>query len=83
MWRDQAYLLDMLTAARDARDFAAGLTRDGYEASRSQYAVSHALQIIGSAQCEGARARAGVFVTDKSQRLHVLIAREHKRLGWT
>jgi hypothetical protein len=30
MWRDQAYLLDMLTAARDARDFAAGLTRDGY-----------------------------------------------------
>ncbi len=42
MWRDQAYLLDMLTAARDARDFAAGLTRDGYEASRlAQYAVSH------------------------------------------
>jgi len=38
----------MLTAARDARDFAAGLTRDGYEASRlAQYAVAHALQIIG------------------------------------
>ena len=50
MWRDQAYLLDMLTAARDARDFAAGLTRDGYEASRlAQYAVAHALQIIGEA----------------------------------
>ena len=50
MWRDQAYLLDMLTAARDARDFAAGLTRDEYEASRlAQYAVSHALQIIGEA----------------------------------
>ena len=50
MWRDQAYLLDMLTAARDARDFTAGLTRDGYEASRlAQYAVSHALQIIGEA----------------------------------
>ena len=50
MWRDHAYLLDMLTAARDARDFAAGLTRDGYEASRlAQYAVSHALQIIGEA----------------------------------
>ena len=50
MRRDQAYLLDMLTAARDARDFAAGLTRDEYEASRlAQYAVSHALQIIGEA----------------------------------
>ena len=50
MWRDQAYLLDMLTAARDARDFAAGLTRDGYEASRlAQYAAAHALQIIGEA----------------------------------
>ena len=50
MWRDQAYLLDMLTAARDALDFAAGLTRDEYEASRlAQYAVSHALQIIGEA----------------------------------
>jgi uncharacterized protein with HEPN domain len=50
MWRDQAYLLDMPTAARDARDFAAGLTRDEYEASRlAQYAVSHALQIIGEA----------------------------------
>ena len=48
MWRDQAYLLDMLTAARDARDFAAGLTRDEYKALRlAQYAVSHALQIIG------------------------------------
>src|SRR5258708_2546192 len=46
VWRDQAYLLDMLTAVRDARDFAAGLTRDGYEASQlAQYAVSHALQI--------------------------------------
>jgi uncharacterized protein with HEPN domain len=48
MWRDQAYLLDMLTAARDARDFAVGLTREGYVASRlAQYTVSHALQIIG------------------------------------
>jgi uncharacterized protein with HEPN domain len=36
----------MLTAVRDARDFAAGLTRDGYDASRlAQYAVSQALQI--------------------------------------
>jgi uncharacterized protein with HEPN domain len=50
MWRDQAYLLDMLTAARGARDFDAGLTRDEYEASRlAQYAVAHALQIIGEA----------------------------------
>jgi uncharacterized protein with HEPN domain len=40
----------MLTAARDARDFAPGLTRDEYEASRlAQYAVSHALQIVGEA----------------------------------
>jgi len=38
----------MLTAARDARHFAADLTRDEYEASRlAQYRVSHALQIIG------------------------------------
>jgi uncharacterized protein with HEPN domain len=50
MWRDQAYLLDMLTAAGDARDFAVGLTRDEYEPSRlAHYAAAHALQIIGEA----------------------------------
>ncbi len=54
MWRDQAYLLDMLTAARDARDFAAGMTRDGYDVSRlAHYAVAHALQIIGEAAARG------------------------------
>jgi uncharacterized protein with HEPN domain len=48
MWRDEAYLLDMLTAARDACGFASGRSRADFEASRmTQYAVAHALQIIG------------------------------------
>jgi uncharacterized protein with HEPN domain len=50
MWRDEAYLLDMLQSARDARAFTAELTRSDFEHSRiAQYALAHALQIIGEA----------------------------------
>jgi uncharacterized protein with HEPN domain len=50
MWRDEAYLLDMLQAAQDARSFTSGLTRSDFDKSRiAQYAVAHALQIIGEA----------------------------------
>src|SRR5579859_3511452 len=50
MWRDEAYLLDMLQAARDAVAFTTGLTRSEFEGSRiAQYAVAHALQIVGEA----------------------------------
>jgi uncharacterized protein with HEPN domain len=50
MWRDEAYLLDMLQAAKDAAAFTSGLTRSDFDASRiAQYAVAHALQIIGEA----------------------------------
>jgi uncharacterized protein with HEPN domain len=50
MWRDEAYLVDMLQAARDARGFTAGLTRSDFEQSRiAQYAAAHALQIVGEA----------------------------------
>jgi len=50
MRRDEAYLLDMLVAARDARKFASDLSRDRFEEARiEQYAIAHALQIIGEA----------------------------------
>jgi uncharacterized protein with HEPN domain len=50
MWRDEGYLLDMLQAAMDAREFTSGLTRSDFEHSRvAQYAVAHALQIVGEA----------------------------------
>jgi uncharacterized protein with HEPN domain len=50
MWRDDAYLLDMLTAARDACAFASRRSRADFDASRmTQYAVAHALQTIGEA----------------------------------
>jgi uncharacterized protein with HEPN domain len=50
MSRDDAYLLDMLLAARDAQAFVADLTRMAYDRDRrAQYAVAHALQVIGEA----------------------------------
>jgi uncharacterized protein with HEPN domain len=50
MWRDDAFLLDMLQAARDAVAFTTGLARSDFEESRiAQYAVAHALQIVGEA----------------------------------
>jgi len=50
MRRDEAYLLDMLIAARDAVTFISGLTREQFESSRlHQLAVMKALETIGEA----------------------------------
>ncbi len=48
--RDEAYLLGMLLAARDARAFVAGLDEVAFKASRlHQNAVIRSLEIIGEA----------------------------------
>lgn len=48
--RDAALLLDMLLAARDARDFVAGMDEAAFLASRlHQNAVIRALEVIGEA----------------------------------
>lgn len=50
MWRDEAYLLDMLIAAREARDFSEALTWETFEnSSLHQYAIAKALENIGEA----------------------------------
>jgi uncharacterized protein with HEPN domain len=50
MWRDEKYLLDMLLAARDARQFTVCLTREAFEQSRlHQRAIVNALQTTGEA----------------------------------
>lgn len=47
---DAAYLLDILIAARDARDFVSGLTWKQFEASRlHQNAIIKTIEIIGEA----------------------------------
>jgi uncharacterized protein with HEPN domain len=48
MWRDDAYLLDILIAARRAKEFVAGLTwEDFQQSSLHQNAVMRMLEIIG------------------------------------
>lgn len=50
MWRDEAYLLDMLIAAREAVAFSADLTWEAFErSSLHQYAIAKALENIGEA----------------------------------
>jgi len=50
MRRDEAYLLDMLLAARDALSFLHGLSPEQFAASRiHQQAVTKALETIGEA----------------------------------
>ena len=50
MRRDDAYLLDMLIAARDAVSFVRDLSRQQFVSSRiHQQAVTKALEIIGEA----------------------------------
>lgn len=50
MWRDDALLLDIVLAAKDALDFVRGLDWVAFEASRlHQNAVIRALEIIGEA----------------------------------
>jgi uncharacterized protein with HEPN domain len=48
MSRDDAYLLDILLMARDARDFSKNHTRESFSADRQcQYAVIRCLEVIG------------------------------------
>lgn len=50
MWRDAAWLLDMLTACRRVTDYAAGLDEAGFLASpRDQDAILRQLTIAGEA----------------------------------
>lgn len=50
MWRDDAYLLDMLIAAREAREFSTGLSWDEFRNSTlHQHAIAKALENIGEA----------------------------------
>jgi uncharacterized protein with HEPN domain len=50
MWRDDAYLLDMLIAAREVQEIASGLSREQFEASRlHQNALMRLLTVIGEA----------------------------------
>lgn len=50
MWRDDAWLLDMLTAAGRAAEHAEGLTRDSFLESRlHQDAIARQLEVLGEA----------------------------------
>jgi uncharacterized protein with HEPN domain len=50
MRRDDAYLLDMLIAARDAVSFLGGISQEQFGASRiHQQAVTKALETVGEA----------------------------------
>ena len=62
MWRDEAYLLDVLLAARKIQAFVAGVTRERFLADELlQNAIMHFIQIIG----EAAR-----LVSDEFQEAH-------------
>ena len=50
MWRDPALLLDMLIAAREAREFGTGLSWERFQqSSLHQHAIAKALENIGEA----------------------------------
>ena len=50
MSRDEAYLLDMLTAAREVECLCQGITRERFLTDRlAQYGIMHLIQIIGEA----------------------------------
>ncbi|MBI2841791.1 MAG: DUF86 domain-containing protein [Armatimonadetes bacterium] len=50
MWRDEAYLLDILLAARNIIEFTKDVTREGFEQSELiQSAVIRQFEIIGEA----------------------------------
>lgn len=50
MWRDEAYLLDMLLAARQALEFSRALTWEQFQQSPlHQHAIAKALENIGEA----------------------------------
>ncbi len=50
MWRDDAYLLDMLIGARETHEFTRGITWDEFrDSSLHQHAIAKALENIGEA----------------------------------
>jgi uncharacterized protein with HEPN domain len=50
MWRDEALLLDILLAARDALEFSRDLTRESFASSKlHQHAIVRVLGIVGEA----------------------------------
>jgi uncharacterized protein with HEPN domain len=50
MWRDDAYLLDMLLAARKIRDFTDDVTWEKFQDDElTQNGIMHLIQIIGEA----------------------------------
>ena len=50
MWRDDAYMLDMLLAARKVEDFTTGISWEKFKANDLlQNAVMYQIQIIGEA----------------------------------
>lgn len=50
MWRDEAYMLDMLMAAKKVKDFADGVTPEKFKTNELlQNAIMHQIQIIGEA----------------------------------
>jgi uncharacterized protein with HEPN domain len=50
MWRDDAYMLDMLLAARKVENFTSGVSWEKFETDDLlQNAVMHQIQIIGEA----------------------------------
>lgn len=50
MWRDNAYLLDMLLYAREAREIVVGKSCPEFMGDRVlQYASQHLLQVLGEA----------------------------------
>jgi len=50
MWRDEAYLLDMLLAAREIRQFVEGETKEHFSGNRMlQLALMRLIQTIGEA----------------------------------
>lgn len=59
MWRDDAYLLDMLTAARKVLQYTEGISRQQFDSNEIlQNAVMRQLEIIGeAARCISAEAK--------------------------
>lgn len=50
MWRDDAYLLDMLLAARKIRDFTQGVGQERFQQDElMQHGIMRLIQIIGEA----------------------------------
>ena len=81
--RDEALLLDMLMAARDAQDFTAGLTESAFLASRlHQNAVIRALTVIGEA---AGKVSSGIKAAEDTIEWHQIVGMRHRLTpgyGW-